>query len=187
MTRLMNSPTPVEKARPLMTPLPYKIAVLCYVYDDDGRVLLLHRRKMPNAGMYSPIGGKLDVTTGESPHDCAAREMLEEIGVEFDDEQIHLCGVVSEAGYEGETHWLMFLFEVLRPVSHDELAWTEFDEGTLEWVPIDEVDRLDLPETDRRVMWPLIRRHRRGFFMAHIDCTGDEIAWRVVESRPTAE
>ena len=49
--------------------LPYRIAVLCYVYDDDGRVLLLHRAQSPNLGMYSPIGGKLEVSIGESPHD----------------------------------------------------------------------------------------------------------------------
>ena len=29
--------------------LPYKIAVLCYLYDDAGHVLMLHRRKAPNA------------------------------------------------------------------------------------------------------------------------------------------
>lgn len=32
--------------------LPYRIAVLCYLYDERGRVLLLHRRKSPNAGLY---------------------------------------------------------------------------------------------------------------------------------------
>ena len=47
------------------SPLPYKIAVLCYVFDEVGRVLLLHRRKRPNPGMYSPIGGKLEVEIGE--------------------------------------------------------------------------------------------------------------------------
>ncbi len=29
-------------------PLPYKIAVLCYLFDEQGRVLLLHRKKQPN-------------------------------------------------------------------------------------------------------------------------------------------
>ncbi len=49
--------------------LPFRIAVLCYLYDDAGNVLLLHRSKAPNEGMYSPIGGKLESSWGESPHD----------------------------------------------------------------------------------------------------------------------
>ena len=164
--------------------LPYKIAVLCYLYDADGSVLLLHRRKSPNAGMYSPIGGKLDIETGEGPHQCAVREMEEEIGVTFADDQVHLLGVISEQAYENETHWLMFLFEVLRPVEHDELKWTEFDEGKLEWVPPDEVEKLTIPTTDREVMWPLVQKHRKGFFMAHIECENDNITWQISESRP---
>ena len=46
-------------------PLPYRIAVLCYLYDDEGRVLLLHRDQQPNIGMYSPVGGKVDIASGE--------------------------------------------------------------------------------------------------------------------------
>ena len=60
--------------------LPYRIAVLCYLRDKDGRQLMLHRLKNPNAGMYSPIGGKLDIHTGDGPHDCARREIQEETG-----------------------------------------------------------------------------------------------------------
>ena len=60
--------------------LPYKIAVLCYIYDKDGHVLLLHRTQNPNRGMYSPVGGKLDTATGEGPHECALREIAEETG-----------------------------------------------------------------------------------------------------------
>jgi len=164
-------------------PLPYKIAVLCYVYDSAGNVLLLHRRRMPNAGFYSPIGGKLHIDEGESPHDCALREIREEIGIELTHEDVHLTGIISECAYEGETHWLMFLFEVLRPVGHGELKWTDFEEGALEWIPIGKVEHLKIPETDRLVMWPLVRQHRGGgFFMAQIDCRRKPITWRVVES-----
>ena len=162
--------------------LPYRIAVLCYLYDENGRVLLLHRRKRPNAGMYSPIGGKLDIRTGEGPHGCARREIAEETGVELDDELIRLTGVVSETAYQHETHWLIFLFEVTRPVHPDELAHVEFDEGTLEWVDADAVNDLNIPATDRTVMWPLVREHRGGFFMVHIDCRAEPFTWRVTES-----
>lgn len=168
-----------------MSALPYKIAVLCYVFDDEGNILLLHRRKMPNAGFYSPIGGKLHIDEGESPHDCALREIREEIGLSLAHDEVHLCGVISECAYEGETHWLMFLFEVLRPVAREEIEAMEFEEGALEWIPVADVEMLKIPETDRLVMWPLVQQHRRGgFFMVQIDCRNSPITWRVVESSP---
>lgn len=162
--------------------LPYKIAVLCYLYDDDGNVLMLHRARPPNAGMYSPIGGKLDFETGEGPHGCALREIEEEAGVTLDDEEVRMNGIVSERAYEGETHWLLFLFEVTRPIAHDEIANMAFNEGTLKWVPIDRVVNLDIPYTDREVMWPMVQSHRGGFFMVHIDCAVKPMQWRLQES-----
>ncbi|HMN95242.1 MAG TPA: NUDIX domain-containing protein [Phycisphaerales bacterium] len=165
--------------------VPYRIAVLCYLYDDAGGLLLLHRLREPNAGMYSPIGGKLETGEGEGPHQCAVREIREEAGIALRDDELRLLGIVSERGYPaaaGRTHWLIFLFEVVRPIGHDEIARYDFDEGRMEWVPVDEVAALAIPETDRAVMWPNVRRHRGGFFMAHIDCSVDPFTWRLVES-----
>jgi 8-oxo-dGTP diphosphatase len=163
--------------------LPYRVAVLCYLYDPDGRVLLLHRARDPNAGMYSPIGGKLETAIGESPHDCAVREIREEAGVALGGEELHLTGIVAETAYDGAAHWLIFIFEVLRPVRHGEIAEMQIDEGTLEWVRGEDVDNLHIPETDRRIIWPLVHQHRGGFFTVHIDCTGGEHRWTVQESR----
>jgi 8-oxo-dGTP diphosphatase len=162
--------------------LPYKIAVLCYLYDGRGRVLLLHRRKEPNVDMYSPIGGKLEVAEGEGPHQCALREISEEADLRLRDEEIRLCGIVSEKAYQGQTHWLIFLFEVTRPVQPEEIPWEDFEEGRLEWVRIEDVASLPIPETDRQVMWPSVQAHRGGFFMVHIDCSVEPFTWRLVES-----
>jgi 8-oxo-dGTP diphosphatase len=162
--------------------LPYKIAVLCYLYDADGHVLMLHRRKQPNAGMYSPIGGKLEVAQGEGPHECAVREIREEAGLQVGIEDVRLTGVVSERAYEGQTHWLIFLYEVLRPIGRDEVRTMDFEEGRLEWVDVERVHELDIPETDSKFMWPLVQQHRGGFFMVHIDCTVKPMAWTVTES-----
>lgn len=162
--------------------VPYRIAVLCYLHDETGRVLLLHRRKAPNAGLYSPIGGKLEVGEGEGPHRCAIREIHEEAGLEIADEDIRMFGVVSEAAYELKTHWLIFLFEVTRPIGAEEISRMEFDEGCLEWVDPDQVESLNIPETDRRVMWPHVRKHFGGFFVAHIDCNTDPFTWKLEQS-----
>ncbi|MCH2145560.1 MAG: NUDIX domain-containing protein [Phycisphaerales bacterium] len=165
-----------------LSEVPYRIAVLCYLKDASGRVLLLHRRKEPNAGLYSPIGGKLEVSTGEGPHACAIREIEEEAGIRLDAGDIRMFGIVSEASYERETHWLIFLFEVTRPIEHDEIEHMTFDEGVLEWVEPDDVESLNIPETDRQVMWPNVRKHHGGFFVAHIDCATEPFTWTLEQS-----
>lgn len=172
-------------------PIPYKLACLCDLRDADGRILLLRRAKAPNQGLCSPIGGKLDMVLGESPAQCARREILEEAGIDVPIERLHLGGLISEQAYEGKGHWLMFYYRVLGPVK---VEWTEIREGTLEWFRPDQIEGLPLPETDRRIIWPMIRSceagydgtfdpknadNRPGFFTLHIDCTGPEMVWQV--------
>ncbi|MEX0886028.1 MAG: NUDIX domain-containing protein [Phycisphaeraceae bacterium] len=156
--------------------LPYQIAVLCYLFDDRGRLLLLHRRKPPNQELYSPIGGKLEQATGESPTACAVREIAEEAHLDVAPADLHLTGIVSECAYGHASHWLMFLYELTRPVHVDR---EPFDEGRLAWHDPGDLARLPIPETDREVIWPLFWRYRGRFFTAHIDCRGGELRWRV--------
>jgi 8-oxo-dGTP diphosphatase len=165
-------------------PIPYKIAVLVYVFNDAGQLLLLHRRKMPNRNLYSPIGGKLEQHLGESPYACALREISEEIEIQLTLQDIRLLGIVSERAYvtappdpDSTTHWLMFCFEVIRPLN---FPAREFDEGRLEWIDTKKMHTLPIPRTDREVIWPLVQSHsimlnpkitHPEVFSVHIDCT----------------
>jgi 8-oxo-dGTP diphosphatase len=177
--------TPNPAASLPAMPLPYRIATLLYAFDADGRVLLLRRKKEPNRGLYSPPGGKLQTNTGESPHACAIREAREEIGLSLQANELHLTGIVSEHGYEGEAHWLMFLFEIT--VSIPELP-PEHDEGTFHFADRAELETLPLPRTDREQIWPLFRQHRGGFFSAHCHCTkGAPNQWTLEQSNPAHE
>src|SRR4051794_23918808 len=92
--------------------LPYKIATLLYAFNERDEVLLIERTQEPNRGCWSPCGGKLIQEIGESPYACACREAEEEMGLKLGPQDLHLTGLVSEHGYQGQTHWLMFLFEV---------------------------------------------------------------------------
>ncbi len=167
----------------MIGPIPYTIAVLCYLFDADQRLLMLHRRRPPNADLYSPIGGKLDQESGESPGACAAREIREEANIDVSLHDLRLAGIVSETAYQG-THWLMFLYEVTRPVQVDP---TTFCEGRLEWHRRDEIAQLPIPETDRQIIWPLFWKYRHGFFAAHINCIGDDLVWELLQPTPHDE
>ena len=159
-----------------MSSLPYCIAALCYLFNERGQVLLLHRRREPNQDLYSPVGGKLEMPLGESPTDCALREIREEVGLGIDPAELHLTGIVSEAGFADAMHWLMFLYEVNHPVAVERM---HFDEGRLEWHDPAHITKLPIPQTDREVIWPLFWRYRGRFFMAHIDCRGGKLQWRL--------
>lgn len=181
---------PVPGAAP--PALPYKLACLCDLRDKDGRILLLRRTREPNRGLCSPIGGKLDMHTGESPAQCAGREIREEAGIDIPIERLHLGAIISEKAFEGKGHWLLFYYRVLGPV---EVPAHTIPEGSLEWFHPHEIDALPLPETDRQIIWPMIRKHDRdhegrrpGFFALHIDCSITDAAgkptirWSVEQS-----
>ena len=162
------------------TAAPYTIATLCDLRDKDGNILLLHRKKHPNKDLYSPIGGKLTTRIGESPARCAQREIEEESGLVIPFEHLHLSGIISEEGFNN-AHWLMFWYRVTEPV---ELEPFEMREGRLEWHSPEALMSLDLPPTDREVIWPLALEYSLGFFSVHIDCTGGKVLHRVDQRIP---
>lgn len=165
-----------------MPGLPHRISTLLYGFNAQDDVLLLHRAQDPNLGLWSPPGGKLDVASGESPYACGCREVHEELGLVLRPTDLHLTGVVSERGYGGAAHWLMFLFEI-RP--RLEALPPPHREGTFAFVPRASLHTLPLPPTDAEQIWPLFWRHRGGFFSAHCRCGADgTFQWELEESRP---
>jgi len=81
-----------------------------------------------------------------------------------------LAGLISEHGYQGQTHWLMFLFEVkvklkALPPPHAE--------GCFGFFPREKIFDLNIPQTDREQIWPWFWRFRGGFFAAHCHCQAD--------------
>ncbi|MDQ6631961.1 MAG: NUDIX hydrolase [Verrucomicrobiota bacterium] len=164
-------------------PLPYKIAALLYVFNSHDEVLLIERKHEPNCGCWSPCGGKLIMEIGESPYACACREAEEEIGLKISPRDLRLTGLVSEHGYQGQTHWLMFLFEVKVKV---EKLPPDHREGKFQFFPASELKNLKMPETDLEQIWPLFWKHRRGFFAAHCHCHADgRNEWMLEESQTT--
>lgn len=142
----------------------------------------MERAQEPNLGLWSPCGGKLKTELGESPHACACREAGEEMGMTITPGDLHLTGLVSEHGYAGQSHWLMFLFEVRPRLSSPPPPHRE---GRFAFFTPAELDSLRLPVTDREQLWPLFWKHRGGFFSAHCRCRdGADNLWSIEESRP---
>lgn len=161
-------------------PLPYRIATLLYCFNEHEDVLLLERMKEPNRGLWSPCGGKLHTEEGESPYACACREAQEELGLQIKPDDLHLTGIVSEHGYEGRAHWLMFLFEVKRRLSALPPAHRE---GRFQFFSRDALTNLKMPQTDVEQIWPWFWEHRGGFFAAHCHCRSDGTnVWTLEES-----
>ena len=120
-----------------------KNTTLCYIQNDRGQTLLLHRVKKQNDlnhDKWIGVGGKFE--DKESPEDCLLREVREETGLTLTSYRYR--GIVTFVSATWETE-LMHLFTA------DGFIGTlkECDEGTLEWVDNALVPTLPTWEGDR--------------------------------------
>lgn len=153
-----------------MDPLPYKISSLVFIRHTDGRLLLLKRTKAPNKGLWSPIGGKLEMATGESPHESAVREAHEEVGLRVTVADLHLFSMIAEKNYEDRCHWLMFLFDCRKALP---FLPGPIDEGEFGLFNEAEIEDLDVPATDRQSLWKIYFKARHDFIALRADCRSD--------------
>ena len=150
-----------------------KNTTLCYI-EKDGAYLMMHRIKKENdenRDKWIGIGGKLEA--GESPYDCARREILEETGVSplnlrhrgiitfvsdlYGTEYMHLF---SAAGYKGEINY-------------------DCDEGRLEWVKKEMVPTLPIWEGDKIFLSLLDTEDK--FFSLKLVYEGDRLVAHTLE------
>ena len=119
-----------------------KQTTLCYL-EKDGCYLMLHRVKKANdenQGKWIGVGGKLEA--GESPEDCAVREIYEETGLRVN--RLKFRAVITFVSDEWGTE-MMYLFTA--NAFEGEIGTC--DEGNLAWIPIAEVEALPAWEGDR--------------------------------------
>ncbi len=122
-----------------------KLATLCYVMDkNDKKTLMIHRTKKKNdyhEGKWNGLGGKFE--KGESPEECAIREIKEESGLKVNSPRMH--GFITFPNFDGVDDWYVFIFTA--DVYEGELI--DSPEGRLEWIPNDKVTKLNLWEGDK--------------------------------------
>jgi 8-oxo-dGTP diphosphatase len=120
-----------------------KLATLCYV-RRNGFTLMIHRVKVAgdmHAGKWNGLGGKLE--SGETPEECAIREIMEEAGLKAVNPRMR--GIITFPGFANDEDWYTFLFVV--EDFQGELI--ESNEGYLKWIPDNELLDLNLWEGDR--------------------------------------
>jgi len=120
-----------------------KLATLCYL-RKDGHTLMIHRVKKENdmhAGKWNGLGGKLE--PGETPEECAIREIREESGLIV--KNLILKGIITFPGFSNDEDWYTFLFVI------DDFEGQLIDspEGHIRWIPNDELLNLNLWPGDR--------------------------------------
>lgn len=108
--------------------------------SEGSRVLLLHRNKEPNKGLWVAPGGKLE--RYEAPLECAIRELREETGLIA--YHMTLRGLITEVSPRDDYQWLLFIY--VTDEAQGELI--QCQEGQLAWVDVDAVSLLPIPQAD---------------------------------------
>lgn len=127
-----------------------KLTTLCYIEQED-KYLMLYRNKKENdqsMGKWLGVGGKLE--PGESPDDCAVREVFEETGLRLTEYRCRgFITFVSDI-WDNE---IMFLYTA---DGYQGEIKDKCNEGRLEWIPKDKIMELNMWEGDRIFLKELI-------------------------------
>ncbi|MCG6915397.1 8-oxo-dGTP diphosphatase [bacterium BMS3Abin03] len=122
-----------------------KLATLCYITNKKtDSTLMIHRVKKENdyhLGKWNGLGGKFE--QGESPEECAIREIKEESGLTVNN--ITMKGFITFPMFDGKEDWYVFLF-----VSDKyEGKLIDSKEGNLAWIPNEKLMEINLWDGDK--------------------------------------
>ena len=149
---------------------------LCYIQNNRGQTLLLHRVKKENdlnKDKWIGVGGGFE--DKESPEDCLLREVYEETGLTLT--RWRYRGIVTFVSDKWETEY-MHLYTADGYTGDIK----ECDEGTLEWVDNTCIPTLPAWAGDR-IFLDLIAKDV-PFFSLKLEYTGETLTAAVLDGTP---
>ena len=90
-----------------------------------------------------------------------------ETGLRVTQSDLHLFAMIAEKAYQGETHWLMFLFRCKKPITRQP---PDIPEGKFGFFSREKIKGLPIPETDKAALWPIFDQYRDSFVALKADC-----------------
>jgi 8-oxo-dGTP diphosphatase len=102
------------------------------VITKDQQVLLLRRRNVHGAGTWSTPGGHLDF--GESPEQCAVREVKEETGLDID--AVAFRAITNDVFAAEGRHYITIWMEG-RCVAGEPVVAAPYEASEIGWFPWD--------------------------------------------------
>lgn len=139
---------------------------LCYIEYNNCYLMLYRNKKKDdqNRGKWIGVGGKVE--PGETVDACVRREVYEETGMELT--SFTRRGII-DFFLEGFGSERMYLYTARAESSE----FTECSEGTLKWIPKEEVMELSLWEGDRIFLEKLVNGEQDIFLTLRY--RGDEL------------
>lgn len=132
--------------------------------------IVLKKDQDMHAGKWNGLGGKVE--PGETPDECAIREVQEESGLIVDTPILR--GVITFPQFDGQNDWYVFVYRF------DNFSGDLIDspEGNLAWLSYAELEKLPLWEGDRIFMQWL---KEEAFFSAKFEYqSGKLLRWDVI-------
>jgi len=80
--------------------------------------------------------------------------------------------MIAEKAYQGDTHWLMFLFRCKKTIA---ALPADITEGKFGFFSREQIKTLPIPETDQAALWPIFDQYRDGFVALKADCARSPI------------
>lgn len=152
-----------------------KQTTLCYLQRNDS-YLMLHRVKKENDASHDKwigVGGKCEAD--ESPDECMLREVGEETGL-----------TVTQWRYRGIVTFISDVWPCeymhLFTATQWEGTMISCDEGDLQWVPIAQLEQLNLWEGDK-IFLRLLRDPNQPFFSLKLVYQGDDLVSAKLDGR----